>query len=158
MKILVTGNSGSGKSTLGRCLSKKHNIPLYGLDKIVWKENWQPTSKEEREKLIKEITSKDKWIIEGVSKSALREAELVYFLNLPHHRCLLNIFIRFLSNGFKTRVDLPNNCPEYIGVFKAIKISFLYERLTKPWIFEGLKNKEHIEIKSHSDLSILLKN
>lgn len=48
MKILVTGNTGSGKSTLGKYLAKKYDIPLYGLDKIVWKENWQPTTKEEK--------------------------------------------------------------------------------------------------------------
>lgn len=151
MKILVTGNSGSGKSTLGRKLSTEHGIPLYGLDKVVWKEGWTPTPEEERKKLIQEITNKDSWIIEGISKFALQEADIVYFLNLPLHKCLLNITKRFLKNGFKTREDLPNNCPEYIGVLKAYKIAFIFEKKTKPWIIEGLKNKKYFEFKkSHT--------
>ncbi len=148
MKILVTGNSGSGKSTLGKYLSEKYNIPLYGLDKIVWKENWKTTSKEERVKLIREVTSKKNWIIDGVSKEALKEADIVYFLNLPHYKCILNIIKRFLKNGFKTRNDLPPNCPEYLGVLKAIKISFLYEKTTKDWIVDNLNGKKVIEITS----------
>jgi len=152
MKILVTGNAGSGKSTLGGYLSKKHNIPLYSLDKIVWKENWQPTPKEERQKLIREIISKDEWIIEGVSKDALEKADLIYFLNLPHYKCVLNIIKRFAKNGFKTREGLPNNCPEYIGFLKAIRVSYLYEKQSKPWIVKGLKNKKSIEVKSHNGL------
>lgn len=68
MKILVTGNAGSGKSTLGKKLSEHYNIPLYGLDKIVWQEGWIKTPKNEKDKLIKEIANKESWIIEGVSK------------------------------------------------------------------------------------------
>ncbi len=60
MKILVTGNAGSGKSSLGSKLAQSHSLPLYGLDSVVWQENWSPTPKEERARLIKEITAKDR--------------------------------------------------------------------------------------------------
>lgn len=153
MKILVIGNSGSGKSSLGKKLSNKHNLPLYGLDSIVWKENWTPTPKEERLRLIKEITDKDKWIIEGVSKNALKAADVVYFLNIPLYRCLINIISRFIKNGFQTREDLPSNCPEYIGVFKAIRIAFIYEKVTKPWVLKEelvrTTNKTYFNIRDY---------
>jgi len=136
MKILVIGNAGSGKSSLGRKLSKKYELQLYGLDNIVWKENWTPTPKEKRIQLIKEITDEENWIIEGVSKNALKEADVIYFLNIPLYRCLINIISRFLKNGPKTRKGLPSNCPEYIGVLKAIRIAFIFEKITKPWILE----------------------
>lgn len=32
MKILVSGNAGAGKSSLGKMLSKKYDLPLYGLE------------------------------------------------------------------------------------------------------------------------------
>ena len=53
MKILVTGNAGSGKSSFSKRISADLSIPLYGLDDIVWKENWA---------------------IEGIYKQALEKA------------------------------------------------------------------------------------
>ncbi|MCA9487098.1 MAG: hypothetical protein KC548_05575 [Nanoarchaeota archaeon] len=155
MKVLVTGNSGSGNSTLGKKLSQRLNLPYYGLDKIVWQKNWVPTPRDERLRLIKEITDTDAWLIEGVSKLALKEADKVYFLDLPLYRCLINIVKRFIKNGLGTREGLPLNCPEYIGVIKAIKIAFLYEKVTKPWLLEELSSGKVIRIKRHEDLKEL---
>ncbi len=155
MKILITGNAGSGKSSFGKKLSEKLSLPLHGLDKIVWEEGWKKTPRDKKEKLIKEITDKDSWIIEGVSKKALEKADKVYFLDISTPRCIFNIIKRFLKNGLSTRDDLPKNCPEYIGFIKAIKVVFIYNKLTKPWLNSELNNRKTIHIKSYSELSKL---
>ena len=152
MKILVTGNAGSGKSTLGKELSQRFDIPYYGLDNIVWKENWTPTPRDERQKLIKQITDQDTWLIEGVSRLALEEADKVFFLDMPLHRCLLNIVKRFLKNGLGTREGLPSNCPEFIGVFKAIKIVFVFRKATRPWLLKEVSKGKLTRIKGYQDL------
>jgi len=152
MRILVTGNAGSGKTTLGKKLSDELNIPLYGLDKVVWKENWTPTPRDEVQKLIKEITDKEAWIIEGVSKLALNEADKVYFLDIPAYKCVINILIRFIKNGLGSRKELPDNCPEYIGFLKAIKIALIFDRVTKPWLIQRSANVDFVQIKSYKEL------
>jgi len=151
MKILVTGNAGSGKSTLAKKLSKELSISLYSLDAIVWSSNWKQTPKEEKEKRIKEILKKDTWVIEGVSKLALQQSDITYFLDIPTYRCILNILLRFLKNPIGSRDELPNNCPEYIGVFKALKISVLFNRKSKIWILDS-KTKHKTIIKSYKNL------
>jgi adenylate kinase family enzyme len=156
MKILVTGNAGSGKSTLGKKLSQKLDLPLYGLDRVVWKENWIPTPREERQRLIKEITDKESWLIEGVSKLALDEAEEIYFLDIPTYRCIFNIVKRFVKNGFGTRKELPKNCPEYLGVFKAIKMALIFKKVTRPWLLEEVTNGKVQRITHYNNLKGIL--
>ena len=82
MKILISGNAGAGKSSLAKRIAKAHNLPLYGLDKIVWKKDWQRRPKEERDKLIKEILVKKSWVLEGITKEGLKEADIIYFLDI----------------------------------------------------------------------------
>ena len=152
LKILVTGNAGSGKSTFGKELSRELGIPLYGLDKIVWKENWTPTPKDERQQMIKKIMERDSWVIEGVSKLVLNGADKVYFLNISVFQCVINIVKRFFKNGLGSRKDLPDNCPEYIGFLKAIKIAFIFNRMTRPWLLERKNKNGFIHVKSYQEL------
>ncbi|EIM06299.1 topology modulation protein [Planococcus antarcticus DSM 14505] len=50
-RIALIGSGGSGKSTLARKLGMKLNIEVYHLDALLWKPNWQPTTKEEQRKV-----------------------------------------------------------------------------------------------------------
>jgi adenylate kinase family enzyme len=79
MKILVTGNAGSGKSSLGKRLSGNLNLPLYGLDKIVWKENWIKTSREERENQISKLQKKMTGLSRGFQNKLL--LKLIKFIS-----------------------------------------------------------------------------
>ena len=64
-KIIIIGCGGSGKSTLARALSKKINVPVYHLDKLFWRDNWQMTSKPYQQKVIDNVISQDNWVIDG---------------------------------------------------------------------------------------------
>ncbi len=154
-KILITGNTGSGKTTFGKHLARSLELRSHGLDSIVWKPGWQKTSSEEKREKIQALINEDSRIIEGVSSQAFLAADTIFFLDMPLHRCLFNILRRFLANGLGTRDSLPANCPEYLGVFKAIRIAFIYQKSTRPHILELIaehKQKKVIWIKSYRDL------
>ncbi len=159
MKILVSGNSGSGKSSLGKRLAKQHGIPLYGLDKIVWKSGWVQTPKKERDEMISKVLSKDSWVLEGITKKGLREADIIYFLDIHPIRCAFNVIKRFIKNGLGTRPELPENCPEYIGFLKSLKINFIFHKVTKPWLLDSTQRKSDssfIRIKNYKQIDKLL--
>ena len=59
MKIHVTGNAGSGKTTLAAEIGSMLDLPVYGLDSVVWKEGWVITPKEERAAKENELAQKD---------------------------------------------------------------------------------------------------
>jgi len=155
MKILVSGNAGAGKSSLGRRLAQKYNLPLFGLDKIVWQSGWKKTPQEEKDRRINEILEKDSWVLEGITKSGLKEADVVYFLDIHPIRCALNVIKRFIKNGLGSRPELPEGCPEYIGFLKALKTNFIFHKITKPWLLDKSQRKEgakFIRIKSYKEI------
>ena len=159
-KIMVTGNAGSGKSTLGAELSKKYSIPCHSLDSVVWQSGWKKTPLELKKKKIKELVDQDQWIIEGVSHQVFDAANQIIFLDLPLWRCLANIVKRFVKSPIGTRSQLPGGCPEWIGVWKAIKVAFLYQRVTRPQILSriGSKGDGVITFRSHKALENFLIN
>jgi adenylate kinase family enzyme len=154
-RILVTGNAGSGKTTLSNALATQTQLPRYGLDSIVWKTGWQKAPDEEKREKISALVSNSFWVIDGVSGLAFRAADIIYFLDIPLFRCPFNILSRFLKYGFKTREGLPPGCPEYIRVFKAIRVAILYQRQTRPFILKLIEEhpeKEIIWIRSYSEI------
>lgn len=158
MRIHITGNAGSGKTTLARELGEILEIDVFGLDKIVWKESWEITSKEERTFLELELTRKKKWIIEGVSSTARQSADYVIFLDLSRLTCLKRAVLRSLKYLFSTRSELPKNCPEYKIVHKLIKMIWQFNKYARPIIIEDLKNKNCIAISGDSDLYDFIEN
>ena len=156
MKILVSGNAGAGKSSLGRKLAEKHQLPLYGLDRIVWKEGWVRTPKEERDQMVREILKQDNWVLEGITRDGLKEADIIYFLDIHPVRCAFNVITRFIKNGTGPRPELPDDCPEYIGFLKALKTNFIFHKVTKPWLLDEKErnpNAKFVHIKSYKEIT-----
>ena len=48
VKIHVTGNAGSGKTTLAAKLGDALELPVFGLDSVVWQPGWRKTPASER--------------------------------------------------------------------------------------------------------------
>ncbi len=69
-KIRIVGGPGSGKTYAAKTLSKALHLPHYDLDDLYWdnKSNTYGIRMDEkkRNKKLKQITKKKKWIIEGV--------------------------------------------------------------------------------------------
>ena len=123
-KIILVGSGGSGKSWLSKRLAEITGYPLFHLDKEFWRPGWEMTPKEERIARQNEITSGDKWIIDGNYNSTMEmryaAADLVIFLDISRVTCAISAIRR---RGTK-RSDLP----EYLDegrVFSKDYLEFL---------------------------------
>jgi len=156
-KVFVTGNTGAGKTTLSNKISKRLNINVYSLDSIVWNPGWVQATPEERRERTEELISQKSWIVDGVCSRTFKEAEFIVFLDLPLIVCLKNVLVRFIKNGLGAREGLPDNCPEFIGVLKSLRISLLYQKLSRPKIIDLIRqyssSKKIVIVKNHRDLN-----
>lgn len=152
MRIHITGNAGSGKTTLARELGEILNIRVFGLDKIVWKEGWAETPKEERALIEEQLTSKQDWIIEGVSSKAREKSDFVIFLDVPLHTCLRRGVLRSFKYLFATRPELPNNCPEIRMIHRLVKLIFQFNRTMRPIIINDINVRSSVTIANRNQL------
>ena len=96
MRIHVTGNAGAGKTTPAKRIGNDLNLPIYGLDQVVWQPGWKKTDPILRDQLEQELIEKPDWVIEGVSHLVRRSADVTIFLDVPRHRCMTRIIRRSL--------------------------------------------------------------
>lgn len=159
MKILVTGNAGSGKSTLSKQLGKKLDLPVFSLDKVVWKAGWQKPIQEERQTKLNKLLSKNKWIIDGVSIDVMKEADTIIFLDFPLTTCFPRVIKRNWRYLFRSRPELPENCPEILIIPKLIKIMWNFPKNIRPKILDQISQQPRTKfwhIQNNYDLIVLL--
>lgn len=144
-RIFITGNAGTGKTTLSKQISKLLDIKSYGLDKIVWLPGWQMASTVDKAKKIAEITKQKTWIIDGVSESALKAADTIIFLDLPRRISYIRVIKRNWRYLFKSRPELPKNCPEILIVHHLFKIIWNFPVYVRPSILKHLRDNNEIK-------------
>ncbi len=108
-KIHILGTSGSGKTFLSKKLSKLLKIKVYDLDDIFWLRKGArkydiKRNKKERNRLLKEIIKKKKWIIEGCYSSwiedSIKKSDLVIWLDPPFYILVYRLILRFYKRKF----------------------------------------------------------
>lgn len=151
MRVLVTGNAGSGKSTLCAWLGERLELPVFGLDQVVWQEGWVPTPKERRAELEQELLGRPEWIIDGVSSRVARAADLVVFLDVPRPVCLYRAVLRNLPYLFRSRPGLPPNCPEWRILPRLIQIIWQFPGRVRPKIMRRLSEGQGLHIRFPED-------
>ncbi len=160
-RVFITGNAGSGKTTLAKLISNRLKRPLYSLDSIVWQSGWAITPREERNRLITGLIKEDSWVIEGVSTMVLEQATTVIFLDIPRVSCFKRLILRNYKHLFKSRPELPENCPEIKIIGKLIRIVWNFNKLVRPKIVSHLEKnielKNIYHIKSAEDIAHLYK-
>lgn len=144
---MIIGPASSGKSTLARQLGEKLNLPVYHLDKLFWKPNWQMTSAEEKRKILSEIMSRENWIIDGNYRSTLldertQRADTIIFLDFPRMVIVPRWLKRVAKNWGKTRPDLGGNNIEHFSL-DYLKMQLGREHRYKD--HEGLKRAAEIK-------------
>ncbi|WP_104400569.1 topology modulation protein [Vibrio penaeicida] len=156
MRINITGNAGSGKTTLAKSLGEALDLPVASLDGVVWKEGWVTASKEERTRGEQGLIEPKSWIVEGVSKSVRENADFIVFLDIPRHICLLRCLKRNLPYLFKSRPELPKNCPEILILPSLLKLIWLFHVRAKPFILKSLSQQKGIVIKEPAEVEKLV--
>ena len=114
-RITIIGNTASGKSTLSVLLANKLSIPVYHLDKYLWRPGWERVPEEEFTAEHEKIVSQDSWIIEGVAyfstmKKRLESADLIIYFDLPVEVCKKRALLRMQEEKIRSN-PYTNGCP-----------------------------------------------
>lgn len=153
MKIHITGNAGSGKTTLAKELGTILNMKVFGLDKIVWQAGWKKTPSEERKRLEQQLVAESEWIIEGVSLVARQSSDFIIFLDFPRYTCVARCLKRNSRFLFRSRPELPENCPEIKIIPQLLRIIWQFPKVARPFIIKDLGNIDHVIIASNCELN-----
>ncbi len=153
MRIHITGNAGAGKTTLATYLGNSLGLPVFHLDQIVWQPHWVKTPaglRAQREQDWCKITS---WVIDGVSKQIRDEADLVIILESPRYLCIWRCLKRNVFYLFRSRPELPENCPEILVFKRLLKIIWSFPKVVgSHLVSEAKETTKYRFIRSKSDL------
>ena len=138
-RICIIGGSGTGKTTLADNLGEKLNLPVYHIDGIHHLKNWEIRDRNERDKMILEITNKSKWIIDGTYNSTLKErlekSDFVIYLDYSSFAQAKGVLGRFIKNHGKEKREIP-------GCNEKMSLKFFL------WVLNWRKNKRKKLIES----------
>ncbi len=116
-KIAVIGISGSGKSVFARELTRQTGLPVFHMDTLFWKGNWEAVPETEYIEKQRELLVKNKeWIIEGYVDEALADrlkaADLIIYLDYPGLLCAWRVLRRWVEHRKESRPELPKEALE----------------------------------------------
>lgn len=140
MRIHTTGNAGSGKTTLASHVGQALNIPVYGLDEIVWQPGWMKTPTEQRQRLEHALVSRPEWVIEGVSATARKVAEIVILLDVTRPVAYFRCARRNWRYLLRSRPGLPPDCPEIQILPRLCRIIWRFPRTVQPQIIADVQS------------------
>jgi len=144
-RITIIGNAGAGKSTLAVKLGERLAIPVYHLDKLLWKEGWVRTPEEEFVAKHQEILQKEEWIIDGVAYKStydarFTQAEVILLLDVPVEICVEHAVQRMEEEKTRPNPYVNPNCPYEGPIEQQKEVMILFHEEYRPWILEKLEN------------------
>lgn len=160
-RIHVTGNAGVGKSTLAARLGLVLDLPVFGLDEVVWKPGWKRTGAYERTTKEHALCERPSWVIEGVSRVVRESADLIVFLDYPRWVSFWRCAKRNWRYLFRSRPELPENCPEIRIVPTLVRIIWQFPKKVRPVLMadfdEWRGTKTVVHIRSDRELAAFLR-
>jgi len=128
-RISIIGISGSGKSIFSRTLAEQTKLPLFHMDQLFWKGNWEEIPEQEYLAEHQKLIQKDRWIIEGYidekMSGRLKRSDVVVFLDYPGWFCAVRVVKRWFMHRKQSRPELPREALE------KLKTRFLWTVLTR---------------------------
>ncbi|MTH96772.1 AAA family ATPase [Roseibium sp. RKSG952] len=125
-RVMIAGGPGSGKSTLARLLGERTGLPVFHMDHIHWLSGWVERSRDEKDRLTREVHMKERWIFEGGHSRTYAErvarADTFIWLDVPVGLRMARVLRRSARFYGQNRPDLPDGCPER---FNARTLEFL---------------------------------
>ena len=160
MRINVTGNAGSGKSTLAQRLSKELALPLIEMDRLIWRAGWQKVPRESYQLQLAELLGQEDWVLDGVSKLARQQADLIVFLDYPRRVCAWRCAKRNWRYLFRSRPGLPEGCPEWQVVPTLATIIINFPNHAKQTILKDIAHADSAAtvIQNSADLAQFIDN
>jgi len=134
VRIHITGNAGSGKTTLAEHIGQALDLPVFGLDAIVWSPGWRKTPSEVRDVQEAELVAQPQWVIEGVSGLVREAADVVIVLDVDRLTSLVRCAKRNWKYLFRSRPGLPARCPELLIVPRLCRIIWRFPERVLPTI------------------------
>ena len=117
-RVMIVGQPGAGKSRLARALGERTGLPVVHIDRIHWQPGWVERTRAEKTRLCREVEAGERWIFEGGHSATWAErvarADLLVWLDRPVGLRLWRVLRRTLTGLGRTRLDLPEGCPEQL--------------------------------------------
>ncbi|MHA1347837.1 MAG: AAA family ATPase [Candidatus Heimdallarchaeaceae archaeon] len=167
-RIVIMGNAASGKSTLSIKIRELTGIPVYHLDKILWKKNWERTAEEEFIDKHNEIINKAEWILEGVAYKSTYEdrfeaADTIVYLDTPVEICKERAVRRAHEDLERPNTFVNEGCPYPVELIdKQHEVIDLYNNEYRVLILEMInkykEKKKVVHLVTEEDVYIFLES
>lgn len=141
-RITIIGGSGTGKTTLSENLGRVMNLPVYHIDAYNHLKNWQVRDKAERDKMIMERVSEEKWVIDGTYKDTLKKrlenTDLAIYLDYSSMEAMKGALTRHFEHKGEEKPEIP-------GCNEDMSFHFFW------WVLNWRKNKRPTVVKILDD-------
>lgn len=162
-KVLVIGSGGSGKSTLSRTLGNVLGLNVIHLDKFYWKAGWVEPPKDKWLEIVKELISRESWIIDGNYSGTFAQrvaaCDTIIFLDISSLVCVWRIFKRRLLYRRGKRPDMAEGCDEQFNLEFFLWV-MNYARRSRPKVVklirENQATKQIVWLKSRREVDLFL--
>lgn len=146
-KIVVVGVSASGKSTFARMLGGKIGQSVTYIDALMWKPGWNYIGDEETARLIREVSKRESWIVEGYIEKEARidlfnRADTIVYLDYPSWLSAWRYLKRSWTHRKNPRPELPGS-PDTFS-FEFLQRVYLKKEVYK---LEKLFKEKNLESK-----------
>jgi adenylate kinase family enzyme len=151
-RVLVIGCGGAGKSTLARQLGPILGLEVIHLDTHFWKPGWVETPDAEWDEIVRDLTRREAWIMDGNYSRTLplrlAAADTVLFLDFARWRCMARVVRRVMRHRGRTRADLGERCPEHWDL-AFLRWVWGFKKRSRPRLIEMLarcRDSHRIEV------------